>query len=725
MRTLIAIAASAALLASAVGVTARNKQRLTLEAIFAGGLSATPPSELRWAPNGHRLAYFMPEGDGRALWILDMDTGNKSQILSPLQAREMAPSPEEASLSERERNRRNRYDVPSYCWGPDAIRILLTSGGRLFVYDLVAATSRLLAASKSGIIDPQFSPDGKWIAFVYRHDLWVIPSTGGEEKQLTFGGGDLLLHGEADWVYQEEFDVRTGYQWAPDSRHIAYLEMDESVVPVYPLVEEIRPEAPVDLHRYPKAGDPNPRARAGIVDLENGRTVWVDRNAEYIPRINWAHGSAAVLQMLNRAQNELDLVEVNPETGNSRTILTERDPHWVDVGEDLKFLSGGKRFLWTSDRTGFRHIYLYESSGELVRQVTDGDWVVHEIAGVDERGGWIYYLSNENSVIGRDLYRIQEDGTKAERVTTARGIHGINMNPEATVYVDSFSSANRMQEIRVRDLSSDKEIKLLLPKTLEQFELAVPEMSVLKTPDGATVRILLYKPRKLESNRKYPLLVYAYGMPGVPAIQDAWPGNRGLFHQFLVQNGFVVALVDDRSSAIPGHKYAVAAHLKLGPVAAQDHGVAVEYFKSLPYINKAAMGIWGWSGGGFTTTYHMTRTGYFKAGVAGAPVTDWRLYDSVYTERYMGLPAEVPDAYENVSSVAAAAGCKGRLLLIHGMQDDNVHPQHTIQLVRELIRNKKQFDLMLYPDKTHGITGAAESIHLYTMIYEFLKRNLK
>lgn len=248
---------------------------------------------------------------------------------------------------------------------------------------------------------------------------------------------------------------------------------------------------------------------------------------------------------------------------------------------------------------------------------------------------------------------------------------------------------------------------------------------MLSTPDGATVRVLTYRPRKLDPNRKYPVLVYVYGMPGVPTIQDAWPGNRGLFHQFLVQQGFIVALIDDRTSAIPGHRYAVAGRHNLGPVAAKDHEFAVQYLKSLPYVDENAIGVWGWSGGGFTVTYHMTHTHLFKAGIAGAPVTDWRLYDSVYTERYMGLPAEEPDAYEQSSSVASAAGDQGGLLLIYGTEDDNVHPQNTIQLIHALIRNKKQFELMVYPDKTHGITGTAENIHLYTMIYEFLRKNLQ
>jgi len=726
MKTRIAVAAGTILLVFAMNGMAQHKQKLTVETIFGGSLYEPAPSEMRWAPDGRRVAYFLPEGsDGRALWVLDAPTGKKTRVLSPDQVREMAPSSEDASISERERARRNRYDTPSYSWAPDADRILLTSAGRLHVYTLSSGSAVLLAPSKTGLLDAKFSPDGKWVSFIDRHDIWAVPSSGGKEKQLTFGGNELLLHGEPDWIYEEEFDLHTCYEWAPDSRHIAFLELDESVVPVYPIVDQLRSQASVEMQRYPKSGDPNPKVRAGAVNLDSSQVTWGDRTAEYIPRIGWADSNSFVMQLLSRTQNELELLEVNAQNGSSRRIISEQDPNWVDIGGDLRFLSGGSRFLWTSDRTGFRHIFLYDRNGQLVRQITTGDWVVYEIAGIDEPGGWIYYMSNQTSTIGRNLFRIRMDGSNPERITNAPGSHRITMNTQATGYVDSFSSMTRRQEIEVRDLGARRETGLFHARALDEFDLVAPEMSELKTPDDATVRIVLYKPKKLTPNRKYPVLVYAYGMPGSPAIQDAWPSNRGLFHQFLVQEGFVVALVDDRTSAIPGHKYAVAAHQRVGPVAAKDHEFAVQYLKSLPYVNGAAIGIWGWSGGGFTAAYHVTHTRLFTAGIAGAPVTDWRLYDSVYTERYMGLPAEVPEAYDRASVLRAAPDYKGRLLLIYGGQDDNVHPQNTIQLVQALIRNKKQFDLMEYPDKTHGITGASDNIHLHTMIFDFLKRYLR
>ncbi|MEM7349753.1 MAG: S9 family peptidase, partial [Acidobacteriota bacterium] len=662
----------------------------------------------------------------RNLWAMDVATGAKEILVPADDVRRWAPTAGQAGIDERERTRRSRFGVPVYHFSPDGESVLFTTTGQIALYSLQEGEAKVLAPSKHGVKDPKFSPDGETIAFVHQHDLWIVPTAGGEARQVTHGGHELLLHGDLDWVYSEELGVHTGFHFSPDGQYIAFLEMDESSVPAYPITEQLAWQATVDLQRYPKPGDPNPRVRVGIVHLKSGRTAWLDRAAEYIPRIDWADESTLAVQLLNRGQDELELVLADPATGRSRSVLFERDEHWVGVTDDLSFLADGERFLWTSLRSGLRHIYLYDRKGTLIRQLTDGEFRVTEISGVDEDAGWVYYTSNEDNLLGRDLYRVRLDGSTKERLTTEKGTHGINMNADATAWVESYSALDPsvVRRTTVRDLASGKVIEIFRDRDLSDYGLVQPEIKELQAPDGAMVRVLLMKPERLKRGKKHPMLIYVYGMAGVPTIRDTRRGNRFLFHQFLVQQGYVVGYIDDRSSSIPGHKYAVAADQAIGPVAAADAEVAVEYFRSLSYVDSKRLGIWGWSGGGFTTCYQMGHTDLYKVGIAGAPVTDWRLYDSIYTERYMNPLQDSPEAYEETSALSGATDVSGRLLLIHGTHDDNVHPQNTLKMVDELIKARKQFDLMLYPNKTHGIRGADHNMHLYTMMFEFLERHL-
>jgi dipeptidyl-peptidase-4 len=697
--------------------------RLTIAAIFGGDLSAPSPSQIRWMPDG-RLSFFFPAaGEGRDLVVFDPTTGERHIAVGTAVLREAAPSPSEAGVDEREHTRRTRFGVPDYHWSPDGTRLLFTSAGKVLVHELATQTTTALAPEKRGVLDPKFSPDGKQIAFLYEHDLWVVPVAGGEERQITFGGTELILHGELDWVYPEELGVRSGYHWSPDSEHIAFLELDETLVPTYPLVDEVSRQATVELQRYPKPGDPNPRVRVGFVSAATGRIAWIDRAAEYVPRIQWVDEKTAAVQLLNRGQDELQLVLVDPATGRSRSAAVEQDPHWLNVNDDLTFLSGDDRFLWTSERTGFRHLYLFEKGAS--RAITSGDWEIAEIEGIDSRRELVYFTANRDNPIGTDLYRVKLDGSGLERLTDGRGTHAIDMNPEASVYLDDFSSMTDPGRTVVRRVSGGRELPFHEEKSVAEYGLAAPEYRLLDTPDGAKVGLLVLRPMELEPAKKYPLVAYVYGMPGFATIHDAWGGNRYLFHQFLVQQGFVVAQIDDRTSAIRGHRYAVLGDHDIGPVAAKDHEVAVEYLTSLPYVDSEHTAVWGWSGGGFTTTFHMTHTKLFHFGIAGAPVTDWHLYDSIYTERYMGLPEDDPEAYARTSAIEGVDEYAGRLLLIHGSHDDNVHPQNTMKLIDALIKKRKQFDLMVYPNETHGIRGTDEVIHLWTMVYAYLERNLR
>ncbi len=714
--------ASRLLLLLLAAESSAQSKSLTIEAIFGGDLSAPSPSQIRWMPDG-RLSFFYPaSGDGRDLVVFDPATGERRVLVGTAVLREAAPSPSEAGVDEREYTRRTRFGVPDYHWSPDGTRLLFTSSGRILVHEIATQTTTPLVPEKRPVFDSKFSPDGQQIAFVYEHDLWTVPVAGGEEKQITFGGTELILHGELDWVYPEELGVRSGYHWSPDSRHIAFLELDETLVPTYPLVDEVSRQATVDLQRYPKPGDPNPRVRVGFVAVATGRTAWIDRAAEYVPRIQWVDEKTAAVQLLNRGQDELELVLVDPTSGRSRTAAAENDPYWINVNDDLNFLSP-ERFLWTSERTGFRHVYLFDKGSS--HAVTSGGWEVSEIEGFDRERGWIYFTANKDNPIGSDLYRVKLDGSGLERLTNGKGTHAIDMNSKATAYLDDFSSMEDPGRTVLRNVDGGRELPFHEEKSVSEYGLAAPEYRLLETPDGAKVGLLLLRPKEIEAGRKYPLVAYVYGMPGFATIGDAWGGNRYLFHQFLAQRGFVVAQIDDRTSAIRGHKYAVLGDHDIGPLAVKDHEVAVEYLTSLPYVDSEHTAVWGWSGGGFTTTFHMTHTKLFQFGIAGAPVTDWHLYDSIYTERYMGVPQDDPEAYERTSSIEGVENYAGRLLLIHGSHDDNVHPQNTTKLIDALIKKRKQFDLMVYPNETHGIRGKDEVIHLWTMVYDYLERNLR
>ncbi|HJS73554.1 MAG TPA: DPP IV N-terminal domain-containing protein, partial [Vicinamibacteria bacterium] len=474
-------------------------KRLTIETIFGGDLSAPSPSQIRWMPDG-RVSFFFPAStEGRDLVVFDPATGERHTAVGTAVLREAAPSPSEAGVDEREYTRRTRFGVPDYHWSPDGSRLLFTSTGKILVHELATHMTTPLAAEKRGVLDPKFSPDGTQIAFVYEHDLWVVPVGGGEEKQLTFGGTELILHGELDWVYPEELGVRSAYHWSPDSAHIAFLELDETLVPTYPLVDEVSRQATVDLQRYPKPGDPNPRVRVGFVSVSTGRTAWIDRAAEYMPRIQWVDGRTAAVQLLNRGQDELELVFADPSTGRSRTAAVEKDPYWLNVNDDLNFL-GADRFVWTSERTGFRHVYLFEKGTS--RAITSGEWEVSEIEGMDAKRGLLYFTANRDNPIGTDLYQVKLDGSGLECLTDGKGTHAVDMNPEATAYLDDFSSMNDPGRTVLRKVDGGRELPFHEEKPVAEYGLAAPEYRLLETPDGAKVGLLLLQPKELEAGKK-------------------------------------------------------------------------------------------------------------------------------------------------------------------------------------------------------------------------------
>ncbi|MFQ5694593.1 MAG: DPP IV N-terminal domain-containing protein [Terriglobia bacterium] len=720
----------AILMACTSAVPAADKKPLTVEDLVSG-LTGPLPSQVRWSPDGQTVSFLLSEDKERTLWAVDVASGEKRVLVGHEQLKALMPSPKEITANVREEEFLLRYRVPSYLWSPDSKSILFTWAPGLVLIDLESGATRALLPDRRAVRDPKFSPDGTWVAFIYQHNLWAVPAEGGEPFPLTTGGNQNLLRGELDWVYPEELGVRTGHHWSPDSKRIAFLELDENPVPTYAFTDMATPAAPTDFMRYPKAGDPNPRARVGIVEIEKARQagsgltdteiLWLDRAAEYIPRIAWVDEGRLAVQLLDRRQRELELVLLDTAAGRSATLLRESDHYWVDVTDDLTFLSD-KEFLWTSARDGYRHIYFYGPNGP--RALTAGAWEVLAIEGVDQEGGWVYYRSKEDNPLGADLYRIQLDGTGKQRLSGDGGTSTVVMNPAASAYVETHSSREKPPTMTLRRPASGGATVLGESRSLEEYALETPEALELKTTDGALVRGWLFKPAAMEPGKKVPAIVYIYGMPHVPTIRDAWGGQRFLYHQWLAQEGFVVMQIDDRTSSRSGHQHATEGKFNVGPVAHADYRLGVKHLRSLPYVDADRIGIWGWSGGGFSTTFALTHSTLFKAGIAVAPVTDWRLYDSIYTERYMGLPQEQPDAYKRTSAVEAAGELHGRLFLIHGDSDDNVHIHNSLMLADALIKAGKSYDLLIYPNKTHGLRGRQTRKHLYRAMLEFWKKYL-
>ncbi|MBI1353163.1 MAG: prolyl oligopeptidase family serine peptidase [Acidobacteria bacterium] len=709
------------------------QMQLKLEEIVREpGPTGPAPTQLRWSPDGGTLAYILQEAEDterRNLWVLDAETGEKRILLSHDQLTRLAPAVDDATTDERERERLKRYSVASYLWSKDSQFLLLVSSGQLYLYDIAAERPRAVAPEHNGVRDPQFSPDGRWISFVYKHDIWLAPTAGGDVRQLTRGGTEDVLHGDLDWIYPEELTLRSGYAWSPDSRHVAFYEIDQRQVPRQPIRTLDGWRSTVDMQRYPFAGDPGPKVRIGVVEARpsrGGEVVWLQLDApEYVPRIAWANDETVAVQTLDRAQRRLQVVAANAAYGHARLLFEETDPHWINITDDWRFLGADRGLLWTSERSGLRRIERRDDEGRLLGEVTSGEWEVQQIAGVDKEGGWIYYVSNEANPIGADLYRIRFNGEDKELLTSGEGTHTVLLNADFTAFSDEFSTLTDPGGLDVVQIEGGKRFEVHRARDIEG--LIEPELSTIEGADGGTIRILLLKPKKIEAGRKLPLLLYVYGGPHAPTIRDAFEAgrSRGLFHQYLAQNGYVVAQVDDRASALRGHRYEAALERDYGPTALRDQVAAAEHLKKLPFVDPERVGLWGWSGGGFSTCFALTHSKTFRAGAAVAPVTDWRLYDSIYTERYMGRPEDEAEAYQRTSCVEAAGDLHGRLLLVHGTADDNVHVENTLKMTDALIEAGKLYDLQLYPGKTHGIAGDEARLHLYRTLEGFFGRWLR
>lgn len=601
----------------------------------------------------------------------------------------------------------------------------------LYFYAPLRGTAARLTTTPGEEEEPSFSPDGRRVAFVRHNDLHVVDLSG-REVRLTTDGGPQLLNGKLDYVYQEEVygrGVWKGYWWSPDSARIAYLQLDETPVPEFTIVDHIPYRLDVERFDYPKAGDPNPRAKLFTIAANGGKPVEIDTtryaSAEFlIVNVAWTPDAQSVTcQVQNREQTWLDLALATAGDGKSRAILRETTKAWVDPIANPTWLEDGT-FLWQSERSGYRHVYHYRTDGSLVRQVTNGEWEVRKVHGADSQ--YVYFSGTERSPIGLDVYRVRLDGTALQRLSGPAGKHGAVFNGSLTHYVDRWSDLRTPDQIRVH-AASGQETRVVDANRVEALaahELPQPELFQIATRDGFPMEAMIIRPPGFDPSKKYPVYQYLYGGPHAQQVRNEWRGQFMLFNQLIAQQGIVVFMCDNRTASGKGAISAWPVYRNFGELELRDEEDAIGWLKSQPYIDGTRILINGWSYGGFMVLYAMTHSRSFAAGIAGGAVTDWRDYDSIYTERYMLMPQSNPEGYEKSSPRFAAGNLHGNLLLVHGTTDDNVHAQNTLQFAYELQQRGIPFDMMLLPKTKHSVTEKKTLYFLQKTVLDFVREQL-
>ncbi|WP_263358489.1 S9 family peptidase [Acidicapsa ligni] len=709
-------------------------KKLTVEEIFAhGSLSGGAPEGLTWSPDGQHLTY-IERGE-----LLDLDpaTGKPSTLVS----REKLASLTSNTGNEKDRDHRSRYSMASYLWAPDSAHLLFDSNGSLWLYDLKTGTGINIGSSGTGSgDDPKFSPDGRLLSFIKeddkQHGLYVIHlrEPGTPVVATAVSTSPAVLNGKVDWVYEEELDVRSNYFWAPDSKNLAYLQMDETHVPEYPITDWIPVHPTVDKQRFPQPGDPNPDVRVGIVAAHGGKTNWIKLpikpGDDYIPRFGWVNSRVVWVETLTRDHKHLNLYFADIASGQSKLVLEQSDEKFFDEQYDVHV--SDKQIVLTNWQDGHTHLYLYSydaanplaGAAKLERQLTKGDFDVEEVFRVDEDRKAVYYSSNEGNPTDAQIWQVSFDGER-KQLTMEPGVHTASFAPSGRAYVERHSTRATPTKVSLCQLDSKCNL-FWSTKAMDTYHLRAPEELQVKASDGSILYATLLLPEGVTTPASVPLILNPYGGPGAQNVQNHWGGDGQLFDELLTQHGFAVLHTDGRGSGHRGKVFAQAAYHNFGPVQFEDQlTVADAVLAKYPQLDSKRQGWWGWSWGGTFTLYALTHSDRFRAGVSVAPVTDWRNYDSIYTERYMSQPAEFPAGYKDFSVVNSAANLKGHLLMIHGTGDDNVHLQNTVQFVQQLIVNNIPYDLQIFPRKTHSIAGTEVRPELYNRILMHFEEYLK
>lgn len=724
--------AAAALLAAAplAAQPSTPPSQLTVERIFnSRDFSLQSLADPAWMADGRRFAHLR---DAFTLVAEDAATG-RQEVLADSAA--LVPPGASAAI-----------EIEGYQFSGDERKVLVYTSsqpvwrantkGLYYVLDLDRRTLTPVSTRPGWQMFAKFSPDGTRVGFVRDHDLYVADLATGRETRLTHDGSDTLINGTFDWVYEEELGLQDGWRWSPDGRRIAFWRLDASAVRTFYMIQETDSlyAQPVGIP-YPKPGTPNSVARIGVVSAEGGEPTWMDTGTDpeaLLVRMEWAASpTELVVQRMNRVQNRVDVLLADAGTGASRPLFSETAPQWIDVADNvLAWVNGGRQFIWSSDRDGWQHLYLYDRDGTLARHLTRGPWDVTGYLGVDERGGWIYFGAAKEGPVQRHVYRARMDGRgEPQRLSREPGSHAATVSPTGAFYWETFSTVATPTVTRLHRADGTP-VRVLVDNaaaraTVEGLGVRAPEFFQVPAADGTPLHGWMIRPADFDPAKKYPVLMYVYGGPGSQTALDAWGGSRYLWHQMLAQRGYIVVSVDNRGTGARGRDFRTSTYLNLGAVEAADQIAAAEWLARQPYVDPARLGIWGWSYGGYMTSFTLTRPGApFKAGIAVAPVTDWRLYDAIYTERFMRTPAENPEGYERSAPVNFAGQLNARLLLVHGTGDDNVHFQNSVRLAKALQEAGKPFQFMAYPDRNHSIRGGAIPVHLYTMMTDWLMENL-
>ncbi len=708
-------------------ISSFSQQQITVEEIFSGQFRAKAMTDLKAMKNSNQYT------------VLNTDRTSKSQQID---AYDYATLKKTASIIDTKNFPALASGIQSYTFSSDEKTILIATNSNqifrrsftadYFIYNTVTST---LTSVLNQAQEATFSPNGTKIAFAKANNLFVYDLISKNSTQITFDGKkNALINGITDWVYEEEFAFVRAFDWSADSKKLAYIKFDEALVPEFSMANYKKQLYPtVQTFKYPKAGEKNAVASLHIYDTDLNITKEIklgNYTDFYIARMQWTKDANTLsCQVLNRHQDNLDLIFIDGASGASKIVLNEKDKAYVDVTDNLTFLKDNS-FIWTSEKDGFNHLYLYDKTGKLKNQVTSGKWEVSAYYGFDEKTKTVYFQSVENGSINRDVYKIGLDGKNKIPLSMKKGTTSATFSPNYDYFISTFSSAKQPPVYALNSSKDGKQVLEIqnndeLSEKLKKYTIPTKDFFELTTEKGNKLNAWIMKPTDFSEAKKYPVFMIQYSGPGSQQVVNAWGSSNEYWYMSLVQQGYIVACVDGRGTGFKGADFKKVTQLQLGKYEVEDQIDAAKIIGNYSYVDKSRIGIFGWSFGGFMASNCILKgADVFKMAIAVAPVTNWRYYDSIYTERYLQTPQENPGGYDLNSPINYADKLKGNFLLIHGTADDNVHVQNSMEMVEALVQANKQFDWAIYPDKNHGITGGKTRIQLYTKMTNFVKEKL-